>query len=957
MKKLWVVFLSLMLVLSVTLPLTTSVQAATISDVSTKDSKYKAINWAIDNKIMALYTGNKFAMQGNVSEAQALLMFARLDANYIHSYATDMTYNYYTDLHMPLEGSYSKAKRARLMTRGEFAVLFAAMKGYDLSEVQAVQYLYLQEVTTGKTGKRTYKDFAPKDNLTRGDVAVFLYRAMQKGKLRVDGFLGPLTGKDNKKITLPINFVGEEGGAVPVKPGTPGKNDPSANEQQSIQAVQSIKVEKNTLTANGQDSTLINIKLKDSNGNNIPYTKSLKFRVTSEYFDWKCNCAGRAGSEVLQKATAVTSPNGTPTSYVYSDGPDVSFHFQAPRVTKSLKDYIILELVDETDSNYSTYKNKQIRIPVEYIPQPELRVSYEVFDATVGDYVGGDKNTPPKVATPIPGVPQGPMKIIGINPDKKQFTREVSAVDAPYRTVPYEHAYVSLAGYKISEQMFEQIVDNYLREGGKELTVQYTTDANGFPMYDLPFALIPSSYTAPLANAPQSYAVLLYLIDLLPSSINNFSMAYYDSVKTAELIARSIPANMLNVAPLLQYRSKINGLYALAQLADQTLLDEQEASRPENMPSYTKVIVEILAPGGQLITNYKGAVEITYGGKTYTETFANNGGKAIKYIEGLKYGTSDVKVKLVNLNQDTRYQKVLVGLDKQETKKKILVRTPISDMVCTLDLEAAFLIDNSGSMNAADPNNILNDSVVQFVDSVDSLVSSSTGFTTKANTDIKGTPATVKGYVNYEKPYDASERRGATRLLTGIKQAGSQFDSDASDRSVKRIIFMISDGKTNENAKTLVQAAEAEGAQIYTISMGEADQNLMKNISSATGGKHYHISNSDYINTIVNTVLQSLCGGSASCPITDGFEKAQVTILRQSIYIEAIAHCQNVAEVDVKFYSVSGSFDLDLKYIGENMFELEYALSKIKNFNIYKEVEFFAYDSNGKLLTSQIIEL
>ena len=79
MRKTFALFLSVVLLLSTWLPFTTQVEAATISDVPTSNGKYTAINWAVDNGLLSLYTANKFDMNGNVSEAEMVTMFAKLD--------------------------------------------------------------------------------------------------------------------------------------------------------------------------------------------------------------------------------------------------------------------------------------------------------------------------------------------------------------------------------------------------------------------------------------------------------------------------------------------------------------------------------------------------------------------------------------------------------------------------------------------------------------------------------------------------------------------------------------------------------------------------------------------------------------------------------------------------------------------------------------------------------------
>ena len=167
MKKTTVLFFSFILLLSTWLPYMPEVEAAAISDVPASNAKYTAVNWAVENGLMSLDAGKKFNLNGNVSEADMLLMFAKLDANYTPSVTTEMAYLYYGDLNIPLKGVLSKAKRSGLATRSDFAVVYAAMRGLDLSKVQAVQYLYTQEVATGTSGKKTYEGYAPDRSLSQ----------------------------------------------------------------------------------------------------------------------------------------------------------------------------------------------------------------------------------------------------------------------------------------------------------------------------------------------------------------------------------------------------------------------------------------------------------------------------------------------------------------------------------------------------------------------------------------------------------------------------------------------------------------------------------------------------------------------------------------------------------------------------------------------------------------------
>ena len=135
-------------------------------------------------------------------------MFAKLDKNYALTYNESVAYNFYSEFYLPFNGTYTTANRSKAVTRGQFARIYAAFKGLDLDEPQAVQYLYTNDISTGSTGKKTFADFDPSTKLTRGDIAEFLYRSVQNGNFAVLGLKRAAAGRDNDKITLPPGFMG-----------------------------------------------------------------------------------------------------------------------------------------------------------------------------------------------------------------------------------------------------------------------------------------------------------------------------------------------------------------------------------------------------------------------------------------------------------------------------------------------------------------------------------------------------------------------------------------------------------------------------------------------------------------------------------------------------------------------------------------------------------------------------
>lgn len=1040
MRKTFALFLSVVLLLSTWLPFTTEVEAATISDVPTSNGKYTAINWAVDTGLMSLYTGNKFDMNGNVSEAEMLAMFAKLDANYKHSLTADMTYLYYADLNIPLQGALSKAKRNSLVTRGDFAVVYAAMKGLDLSKTHAIQYLYTQEISTGTNGTKTYESYKPSSNLSRGDIAVFLYRMAKKGKFAVEGLKSVATGKDDSKVTLPIGFIASQGPTVDLVKPKPNTSDVSPNTQNALKAIQSVEVEKKKLNANGYDTTLVTIKFKDSNGNMIPYDKSLKFKVTSEYFesidfqetakvtditvvdyktieltfdkairnvkatDFSINgvtvthaqikstdtktvvlnttamneknghytvfvnkqnvgtftlnykenvvsqltgAAIKMGTttplkynpkEILEAPTVVTSPNGQSAAVVESDGGELNFFYRAPRMTKGLKDNILVELADATaGSNYASFKNTQIKVPIEYIVEPELRVTYEVFD-------GEDGKQKPLAPYPAADLPEGLITVTAIN-DNETLTIQQDGFNKPQ----YQYATLTLDGHEISEQMFERIVKDLLNNSSNKIVeLEYGIDQNGNAAYNIPPIYIP--IPSHLEKAPQEYAVLLYLSRLLPNldELYKFSMADYKSVKSAQAIAQQVTE-----AEKLKYNLSvdINKINALA-------------NSPGGMSKYTKIVVSLVAPGGQVITNYNGKATIEYNGKKQTVSFnpdrkstaQEDAGRAVAFFDSVVYGKSKVKVAF-SPETDNRYTTLLKGLEGKVVEKEIVAHPPLNPLeACDRAQQLGVLVDESGSMIKADPNNLVNTETTKLMNQLEVDPTYAVGFNGNGRFAAQGMPLTYS-----ESIFDHKYRGGGTSLMNGLKTLQSYMTKQPNIDDIPKAIIIVSDGNF-ANAKEIITFANKNNIKIYTVAIGKTkdiNPTALKDMANQTGGQFYQLVDINNITNVYNAIMNALCMNLVeACPENfDSFNQADVTIGRTYLFIEAQADCGHVEKVKVKFYSVYGELEFDLKYIGNNMFELEHDIRKIHNFSMYEEVEFFAYDKSGELLANKKVKI
>lgn len=975
MKKLFVTFLCAILLFASNIPFAVSVDASTrIADINTNSTKDTAAKWAVNKGVIKLASNNRFNKTKLLTERELLAAFAKLDRNYVYSTSNyDMMYNHYSELHIPLKGALDRAKRNSSLTRGEFAVIYAAMFGLDLSEKQAVRYLYLNEITTGTTKSKTYESYNPTNKLTRGDAAVFLYRMNAKKKnLRVEGLSAKAKGADNGKITLPPNFSKNDSGDVELELGKPDNNDSPGNLEESLKEVQKIEVEKDALIANGVDVTRVSIDLKNSYGEDIDYLQSLQFKVTSKYNN--SDLVGQnADADSYVKIT--TNPRAALTSTVYSDGGDLTFYVTAPKATKSYRDVIYVELINNNNPAYASFKNKRIEIPIQYAPQAELRVSYDVYDASAADYVGGGDEEEEKWALLPSTIPPGVVNIYDLDIDEKTFKVTTSNAATGGLVVGYEGAKLTIAGYEISEYLFESIAKQYFENNDlnmSTLSVIMSADINGNAAYDLPFSIVPNKFTSMFSTGdPEQYAVIAYLVSLLPSSINEFSMAYYESVKKIQSMFFAIPESAINNVPgLTALKTPISGLVQLADTEYQNQIDAQK----EKETSHTKVKVSLVAPGGQIITNYRGPVVIEYNGvrqqvmfNTNTSNPLNNtghAGTAVAIFDDLKYGESEVKVTLPYYAADTRYEKLINNLYDKTQTETIIATLPLDDRACITYSEVAVIVDASASMNKYDPSNEIGRKAKELITKMEADPTIAVSYNSKATLEKKGNKDQVLSLD--QGLYSLQNRGGATSMKEGVRTAINNFSS-IGDRSVKKAIIIISDGFTRtSDAAEIINLANNNDIEVHTITLGkQTDSNfeLMKRLANETDGSYAHATGADQLaaafQLIYDKVVCSFGSSTEVCKDINMFEQASVVIGMSKVDMYSVlnANCTHIKAVKVRFSAEGGDFLIDLDPLGNNFFDLSYPKYNLTNFDLRSEVEFIAYDAEGKEVNSKKVRV
>lgn len=966
-KKAFLSLLCFMLLLMTATPVVT--QAATsIRDVPSNSNNYKAISWAVDNDLMSLNSANNFLPDEQVTDRELVLMFAKLDRNYALSYIDSVAYNFYSEFYLPFNGTHVNANRSKAVTRGNFAQIYAAFKGLDLDEPQAVQYLYSNDLFTSGTGKKTFASFNPSTKLTRADVATFLYRAVQNGNFAVQGLKRSAAGRDNDSITLPSGFMGSN--SADFEEPKDNSNDFTGPEYVN-NALQSIVVEKPDLIANDVDSTLVTVSLKACNGDPIADDKSYTFKVTSSY-------------------GTIVDTSGEAVKTVQSDGSTVSAIAIAPSLTKSVRDTISFELVNNTDPAMKCLVGEKLNAEVRYAPQPELRIDYQVYDPANTDDNGSV--TPPYVPyeklpefftqnlidvyAPVPLDPDSDKKLFSIG-QQTNVTDALGNVqnvylryggsDPRYPALGYEHAILQFENYDISVYLFEELLnrrlDNSVTTPAKT-EIMYMISDDGRPIYRVQG--IDDDIASQVENI-NPVGAIIQLMKHMPDE-KDLTLEHYDSVMKIYAIFTNLSNYDRTV--LLKYQGgKLLGQVEAYKKRVEALKESADAaSRPSGKDRYTKVMVTLVRPGGEPVSDYQGTVKIKFDGVEKTASFitntsdplnnTGNPGTAVAYFDSIIYGKSKVEATLVN-PLDPRYATILKGLKDKTVTKEIFTNPYFSKNSCSLATEIAYVVDYSSSMKAVDPTNYRGKKMIELINQIKAKNNIVIETNTKATVLGEGTTEDVLK----KDLYKASKDKGATDIFAGIDIALTKFSNDT---KTSKAIVVVSDGKTSKSKMTkAINEAKKQGVKVYTISMGKKSQindaTLMQ-VAEQTGGAYFHAIDNLQLHQVFQKLVDTiLCKTPASSCINpeDLFEETSVSLRKGYITMSARidGNCSNVAKMNVRFNSVSGDVQFDLQKRSDSVYMLTKTVQTMQDFKVNNDIEFIAYDKDGNIIAMKTVTM
>lgn len=933
-KNLFIPLICFVLVFTYLVPVA---QAANLRDVQPSNSKYTEIHWAVDNGLIAPLSHANFAPQTSITEAELIAAIAQLDENYHLGSDINTIYHFYSSLNIPLKGTYDVNQRKQSITRGDFARIYSAFVGLDLSEVYAVQYLYSTGVTNGTSGKKTYKDYQPERALTRADAAVFLYRIAQLGRFAVEGLQTSPTGKDNGKITLPENFI-TSGQTVEFENPSNQYNDPSgAND---IQPVKNIHVEKGELIANGIDSTLITLDLLDCYGGAIQNNESLQFRVKS-------------------KAGAAISTSSNKASYIVkSDGGKVTVKVIAPKSTKSIRDTITFELVNSKDKKFACYNKKQIEVDLRYIPKAELRVTYEVYDPD-----SSETKEIPKPVQPIV-LPEGYAPGDVIKASKIDAQRQQFHVVGSERKVHYGYAELRYAGQSISIQLFEYLVQYFDGIG-----VYYSLNDEGRPIFDIPLVPMNKDEEEKDAKLGAKEKALVQLIRILESDTKGkITLSDYDSVKSIYALYSSL-SNTSKALLNQEYKAQMTFIEKANETVEKLLEEKRQNEAPKGMEGYTKIIVSLVAPGGEVIPDYQGTVDITFDGrrvhavpfKTNTKDYINNTGHpgaAVAYFDHIKYGEAEVTVKLNAV--DSVYEPILTDIHNKVIRTTIYTKQKFvssEDIEREEEIAVAYILDQSISILNKEKYEFIAEETRELIKELQAEHNITMTFNTSGVVEKTGS---VEQLGNLDNLFIVKEQGQATHIAQGLNVAFNQFKKD----DKLKYIILVSDGNTTERQmRQMIDRAKNEGVKVFTISVGETAQinyPLMASLAKESGGEYFQAETKAQIHEAYQSIYELIQYGQFK---TDPKDKtvltdAKVMIHRNTVTMTAHANDkQDVGKVIARFSSVYGELEVELIHRGANVYSISRPVSMFQDFSVFEEVEFLVYDKNNNYLGSKTVNV
>lgn len=188
--------------------------------------------------------------------------------------------------------------------------------------------------------------------------------------------------------------------------------------------------------------------------------------------------------------------------------------------------------------------------------------------------------------------------------------------------------------------------------------------------------------------------------------------------------------------------------------------------------------------------------------------------------------------------------------------------------------EIVFVLDRSGSMKTKDSNNLANEFVKMYIDTLYSENTSVglVGFNDSLVSSVKLTSLDTANNRNYlKREVDKMQIKGETDIGLALKEATSLINNDS---NAEKIIVLISDGETDlglskkrtyeqseKDNELAIDTAISNNCKIHTVGIKVDDTDYLREIAEKTQGTMYSTKNSSDLYNVFQQLSNELIEG------------------------------------------------------------------------------------------------
>jgi hypothetical protein len=157
----------------------------------------------------------------------------------------------------------------------------------------------------------------------------------------------------------------------------------------------------------------------------------------------------------------------------------------------------------------------------------------------------------------------------------------------------------------------------------------------------------------------------------------------------------------------------------------------------------------------------------------------------------------------------------------------------LQDEASVTPVDAAFILDSSGSMGGNDPNNLRRTAAREFVGGL--LPQEDRATVIDFDNNARTLQSLTGDFDAVNSSIGAIDSFGGTNIAAGIREATDEYEANG-DPSRARIAVLLTDGIDSSNKRAAAREAADRNITIYTVGFGNARESDLRTIASTTGG-------------------------------------------------------------------------------------------------------------------------